>query len=156
VPHRGPLAVVAAPEAKHQAGTATSTSTTAGTTSQHSPELRKCVARAYQQTVWQVVRELVRILTMSETVPFTHAKAHLSELVDRVATEHDRVVVTRNGHPVAVLISVDELEGLEETLDLLSDEETRRSLQRAQIEDAAGKAEVLTLEQARERFQRDR
>jgi antitoxin YefM len=94
---------------------------------------------------------VVRILTMSEAIPFTEAKAHLSELVDRVWREHDRVVVTRNGRPVAVLISPDELEGLEETLDLLSDE-ARASLRRAEDEDEAGRTEILTYEQARERF----
>ena len=89
---------------------------------------------------------------MSETIPFTEVKAHLSELVDRVAREHDRVVVTRNGRPVAVLISPDELAGLEETLDLLSDDDARASLRRSQAEDVAGQAEILTHEQARERF----
>jgi antitoxin YefM len=89
---------------------------------------------------------------MSETIPFTEVKAHLSELVDRVAREHDRVVVTRNGRPVAVLISPDELAGLEETLDLLSDDDARASLRRAQAEDEAGQAEVLTYEQAHDRF----
>jgi antitoxin YefM len=97
-------------------------------------------------------RKVVRILTMSEAIPFTEAKAHLSELVERVSREHDRVVVTRNGRPVAVLISPDELEGLEETIDLLSDDEARSSLRRARAEDEAGQAEILTYEQARERF----
>jgi antitoxin YefM len=97
-------------------------------------------------------RKVVRILTMSEAIPFTEVKAHLSELVDRVSREHDRVVVTRNGRPVAVLISPDELEGLEETLDLLADDESRASLRRAEAEDEAGQAEILTYEQARERF----
>jgi antitoxin YefM len=48
-------------------------------------------------------------------------KAHLSELVDHVEDQHDRVVITRNGKPAAVLISHDDLESLEETLAILSD-----------------------------------
>jgi antitoxin YefM len=48
-------------------------------------------------------------------------KAHLSELVDRVEDQHDRVVLTRNGKPAAVLIGPDDLEILEETLSILSD-----------------------------------
>jgi antitoxin YefM len=83
---------------------------------------------------------------------FTEVKAHLSELVDRVWRERDRVVVTRNGRPVAVLISPDELEGLEETIDLLSDDEARASLRQARAEDEAGQAEILTFEQASQRF----
>ena len=46
---------------------------------------------------------------------------HLSELVDRVEREHERVVVTRNGRAAAVLISPEDLAELEETLAVLSD-----------------------------------
>ena len=58
---------------------------------------------------------------MSETLPLSVVKARLSELVDRVAAEDDRIVVTRNGRPAAVLVSADDLESLEETLAALSD-----------------------------------
>lgn len=58
---------------------------------------------------------------MSETLPLSDVKARLSELVDRVESEDDRIVVTRNGRPAAVLVSPDDLESLEETLAALSD-----------------------------------
>lgn len=64
---------------------------------------------------------VTRIIVMSDTLPLSSVKAHLSELVDRVEDQHDRVVLTRNGKPAAVLISHDDLEGLEETLSILSD-----------------------------------
>ncbi|MBA2496655.1 MAG: type II toxin-antitoxin system Phd/YefM family antitoxin, partial [Acidimicrobiia bacterium] len=32
---------------------------------------------------------------MTDTVPFSDAKARLSELADRVENEHDRILVTR-------------------------------------------------------------
>jgi|GEM_PF-228554 len=64
---------------------------------------------------------LTMILVMSETLPLSSVKTHLSEIVDRVEGEHDRVVVTRNGKPAAVLISHEDLEGLEETLTIMSD-----------------------------------
>src|ERR1041385_4636808 len=51
---------------------------------------------------------------MTETVPFTEAKAHLSDLVDRTSREHERFVVTRNGRPAAVLLSPEDLESLAE------------------------------------------
>jgi len=38
------------------------------------------------------------------------------------------VTITRNGHPAAVLISPDDLEALEETLDVLSDPVTMQRL----------------------------
>jgi antitoxin YefM len=64
---------------------------------------------------------VTRIIVMSDTLPLSSVKAHLSELVDRVEDQHDRVVLTRNGKPAAVLISHDDLESLEETLSILSD-----------------------------------
>ena len=64
---------------------------------------------------------MTRILVMSETLPLSAVKARLSELVDRVEQQHERVVLTRNGKPAAVLIGQEDLDGLEETLALLSD-----------------------------------
>jgi antitoxin YefM len=46
---------------------------------------------------------------------------HLSEVVDRVEHQHERVVITRNGRDAAVLISTEDLAELEETLSVLSD-----------------------------------
>ncbi len=76
---------------------------------------------------------------MSDTVPFTEAKAHLSELVDRVSREQDRVVVTRNGRPAAVLVSPDDLGSLEETVEILRDEDLMASLRRSRKQAATGK-----------------
>ena len=61
------------------------------------------------------------ILVMSETMPLAAVKAHFSEVADRVEKQQERIVVTRNGRPVLVLISPDDLESLEETLAILSD-----------------------------------
>lgn len=64
---------------------------------------------------------MTRILIMSDTLPLAEVKAKFSEMVDRVEHTHDRITVTRNGRRAAVLISPQELEALEDTLDLLSD-----------------------------------
>ena len=76
---------------------------------------------------------------MPETVPFTEAKAHLSELVDKVVGEHERFVLTRNGRPAAVLMSPDELESLEETLEILRDPDLMGSIRKSRREAAEGK-----------------
>ena len=52
-------------------------------------------------------------------VPLSEAKARLSELVKRVRRQHERITLTRNGEPEAVLLSVDDLEGMEMTLEIL-------------------------------------
>lgn len=46
---------------------------------------------------------------------------HFSEFIERVQAHHERVVVTKNGTPAAVLISPEDLESLEETLAVLGD-----------------------------------
>ncbi|TDV39733.1 type II toxin-antitoxin system Phd/YefM family antitoxin [Actinophytocola oryzae] len=56
--------------------------------------------------------------------PLRAVRDHLSEFVDRAEREHERVVVTRNGRPAAVLIGYEDLAALEETLEILSDSET--------------------------------
>jgi PHD/YefM family antitoxin component YafN of YafNO toxin-antitoxin module len=40
-----------------------------------------------------------------------------------VRQQHERITLTRNGEPEAVLLSVDDLEGLEMTLEILGDAE---------------------------------
>ncbi|MGZ8583505.1 MAG: type II toxin-antitoxin system Phd/YefM family antitoxin [Actinomycetota bacterium] len=75
---------------------------------------------------------------MSETIPFTEAKAHLSELVDRTLREHERFIVTRNGVPAAVLLSPEDLESLEETVDILQDDELLESIRTSRRQAAAG------------------
>ncbi|MCY3561079.1 MAG: type II toxin-antitoxin system Phd/YefM family antitoxin [bacterium] len=65
-------------------------------------------------------------------------KDRFSEFVERVHSHHERVVVTRNGSPAAVLMSPDDLEALEETLAILSDSDAVRDLAEAEREVAAG------------------
>ena len=57
------------------------------------------------------------------SVPLSDAKARLSELIRRVRQQHERIALTRNGEAEAVLLSVDDLEGLEMTLEILGDSE---------------------------------
>ena len=58
---------------------------------------------------------------LATPVPLSEAKARLFELVRRVRQQHERVILTRNGEPEAVLLSVDDLEGLEMTLEIVGD-----------------------------------
>jgi len=76
---------------------------------------------------------------MSEVLPFSEVKAHLSELADRIEQQHDRVLVTRNGRPSFVLLSPDDLETLEETLDIMRDDELLASIRTSRQEAAASK-----------------
>jgi prevent-host-death family protein len=87
---------------------------------------------------------------MSETLPLAEVKAKLSEMVDRVEHTHDRITVTRNGRPAAVLISPDELASLEETLDLLSDPEALAQIREARA--AVDSGDYLTGDDLRAKY----
>jgi prevent-host-death family protein len=63
--------------------------------------------------------------------PLRSVRDHLSEIVDRVEREHDRVVITRNGREAAVLVSAADLAELEETLSVLSDPEALADIREA-------------------------
>lgn len=71
-------------------------------------------------------------------LPFTDARNRLSQLIDEVTRTHERVEITRHGHPAAVLISADDLAALEETLDVLSSPEAMRQLADSQAAIEAG------------------
>jgi prevent-host-death family protein len=90
---------------------------------------------------------------MSETLPLSSVKAHFSELVDRVEREHDRVVVTRNGIPTAVLISPDDLDSLEETLEVMSDPELMAQIRESREALERGE-EGISLDDLRARLDR--
>jgi antitoxin YefM len=90
------------------------------------------------------------IMVMDRTIPLASIKAHLSEIVDQVEAQHDRVILTRNGRAAAVIMSPDDLEALEETLHLLSSPNALEDIQaaRKELEDGA----YLTSAELRSRF----
>jgi len=87
---------------------------------------------------------------MSETLPLAEIKAHLSEIVDRVEREHDRVILTRNGRPAAVIMSPADLEALEDTLELLSDPRALNEIKAAR--DDITRDRVITADELRAKY----
>ena len=81
--------------------------------------------------------EMATIVAMSVEA-LRAVKDKFSEVVDRVERQHERVVVTRNGRPAAVIISTDDLASMEATIDVLSDSDTVRALAAADAQVAAG------------------
>ena len=77
-------------------------------------------------------------MVMSRTLPLSEVKAKLSEVVDEVVTTQERITVTRNGRPVAVLLSTDDLEAIEETLAILSDPAAMREIKQGRAAIASG------------------
>ena len=89
---------------------------------------------------------------MSETLPLADIKARLSEIVDRVEREHERVVLTRNGRPAAVIMSPADLAALEDTLELLSDPAALKEIREAREDVARGR--VVSAEELRAKYLR--
>ncbi|MBX6750003.1 MAG: type II toxin-antitoxin system Phd/YefM family antitoxin [Micromonosporaceae bacterium] len=96
---------------------------------------------------------MVILVTMT-TLPLGEVKAHLSELVGRVHDHHERITVTVHGRPSAVLMAVEDLERLEETVAILSDPATMRRLAESDAELARG--EIVTAEDLAETMRRRR
>lgn len=76
------------------------------------------------------------------SVPLAEVKSHLSELVSRVSGQHERVIVTVHGRASAVLLAVEDLEALEETIAVLSEHDTIRQLMDSDTELARGEGET--------------
>src|SRR3712207_3991527 len=75
---------------------------------------------------------LTMIVVMT-TQSLAAVKAHFSQVIDEVAGTHERVTVTRNGSPVAVILAVEDYESLMETLEILSDPRARSEIGRAHV-----------------------
>ena len=56
-------------------------------------------------------------------LPLSAVKAKLSELVDVVDRRDESITITRNGTPVAMIVSAHEYEAWHETSDILRDAE---------------------------------
>jgi prevent-host-death family protein len=85
-----------------------------------------------------------------ETLPLAAVKAKLSEVVDRVEREQDRVTITRNGRPVAMIVGMDDIEGLEETLEILSDKRLIRKIRAGMA--AVERGDTIPLEDVKKRL----
>lgn len=72
------------------------------------------------------------------TLPLSEVKARLSEIAEDVDRTHERVHVTRNGREYVVLISAEDLESLEATIELLSDEPAMERVREGQAAVEAG------------------
>ena len=87
-------------------------------------------------------------MSPAEQMSLADVKNRLSEVVDRLEREHGRVVITKHGHPAAVVISLDDLESLEETLDVMDSAQLLDDIRESLAELGASDVTVLTREEA--------
>lgn len=81
------------------------------------------------------------------TLSVSEAKMKLSALVDAVNTTDQEITITKNGKPVAVLVSPDEFEGWRETLAIRSDPDLVKEIKKSLTALKKSKASLYTLEE---------
>jgi antitoxin YefM len=90
-------------------------------------------------TYLEVCADFCTLIAVARIVPFTEARARLTELLDEVEARHEHLVITRKGRPAAVVVSPEEWEAIEETLDVLQDEQTLADLRESEEDVKAGR-----------------
>lgn len=78
---------------------------------------------------------------MTTTLSITKARKDFPTLVSNAQKRLQDYVITVQGAPAAILISVDEYESLHETLDILSDKKLMKSIRQGEKEIREGKYE---------------
>lgn len=81
---------------------------------------------------------------MDKIIPISELQTSAKKWVDQVRDTDLPVIITQRGRPAAVLVSCEEYEGLQATLDEMSYPDWKKRLARAKREFAAGKG--ITLE----------
>ena len=82
-------------------------------------------------------------LSMIKTLSITEVRNNLPSLVSGVQKKLDEYTITVNGSPAAVLMSIDELESLRETLEILSDKKIMMALKQAEKDISEGNVQDL-------------
>lgn len=90
---------------------------------------------------------------MIKTLPITKAREELTTLVNRASKLLDEYIITVNGSPAAVLMSVAEYESWKETMEILSDPELVKAIKEG--EEDFKKGRFITFEQLKKELKLD-
>ena len=77
---------------------------------------------------------------MVKTIPVSEARQTLPDLMARMRILMDRVIITRNGKPEAVIMGFEEYESWVETLELVSRPQTVKGIREGLADLKAGRA----------------
>ncbi len=80
-----------------------------------------------------------------KTLSVSEAKMKLSALIEAVKTTDEEIVITKNGHPAAVLVSLDEYESWRETMIIRSDADLMTEIKKGLSAIKENKASIYTL-----------
>lgn len=74
-----------------------------------------------------------------DAITYSAARANLASTMDRVCSDHEPLIITRNGEQSVVMLSLEDFQALEETAYLLRSPANARRLLAAAAQLAAGK-----------------
>lgn len=80
------------------------------------------------------------------TLSLSEAKMKLSELIEKVYSTDEEVIITKNGRPAAVLISPDEFESWKETINIKLDSDLMQEIKKG-LSELKKKSKLYTLEE---------
>ncbi|MFH0774486.1 MAG: type II toxin-antitoxin system Phd/YefM family antitoxin [bacterium] len=90
---------------------------------------------------------MVNVISLKEMRP------ELPNVINCIDKRLDRYIITKRGKPVAIMMSVDDYEGLLETVEIFSDKRAVQRLRDAKIEIKEGK--TIPLEELRQRIEQE-
>lgn len=88
---------------------------------------------------------------MENTITLKELRPRLPEVIDSIDGRLNRYIVTKRGRPVAAMLSIDDYEGLLETIEILSDKQAVMRIKGSKKEIAAGK--TVSLKKLRKRLE---
>ena len=77
---------------------------------------------------------------IQKILPVTKVKRELLDILRVMEDEYSTITVTRNGEPVAIMMTPDRYEGLLETIEILSDSKILRALKSSKKDFMSGKS----------------
>ncbi len=80
-----------------------------------------------------------------DAITYSSARANLASTMDRVCHDHAPVIVTRNGQPSVVMLSLEDYSALEETAYLLRSPANAKRLAAALAQVSAGQGHERAL-----------
>ncbi|MFH1776137.1 MAG: type II toxin-antitoxin system Phd/YefM family antitoxin [Candidatus Omnitrophota bacterium] len=77
------------------------------------------------------------------TVSMKELRPNLPHIIGEVDKKFERIIITKRGHPVVVMLSIDDYESIMETLDVLSDKPTVERIKKGLDEVRTGNKVLL-------------
>jgi antitoxin YefM len=90
---------------------------------------------------------------MTKTLPLSEVKAKLSVLIAGIVKRSDEIIITRNGKPVAVLMSPDEYDSWRETQEIKRDPDLMRQIRESEEEYKKGNYKTYNSKELKKLFE---